>query len=51
MPTLLSQKIESHGRVNHFKVDQDWIDIGRLDDFKKASALMEDQYPDAFMTK
>ncbi|GEA06022.1 alcohol dehydrogenase [Alteromonas sp. KUL42] len=51
MPTLLSQKLESHGRINHFKVDQDWIDIGRLDDFKKASAMMEDLYSDGCLTK
>jgi dTDP-glucose pyrophosphorylase len=40
MPTLLTNCMQNGGKVNHFPVEQDWIDIGRLDDFKKAQQLV-----------
>lgn len=42
MPTLLSARLQQGQQVNHFQVEQDWIDIGRLDDFKKAQQLVND---------
>lgn len=46
MPSLLTQQIQTGEQVNHFAVEQDWIDIGRLDDFKRASALFDEQFSD-----
>ena len=42
MPTLISARLGSGQQINHFQVEQDWIDIGRLDDFKKAQQLVND---------
>lgn len=46
MPTLLSARLQQGQQVNHFQVEQDWIDIGRLDDFKKAQQLVNDALQD-----
>jgi len=46
MPTLLSARLQDGNQVNHFQVEQDWIDIGRLDDFKKAQQLVNDALHD-----
>lgn len=40
MPGLLNQRLENQGQINHFEVAQDWIDIGRLDDFKRAQDIV-----------
>lgn len=42
MPTLISSRLENGNQINHFQVEQDWIDIGRLDDFKKAQQIVND---------
>lgn len=44
MPTLINQRIEADKQVNHFKVEHDWIDIGRIDDFKRARDWVNDTY-------
>lgn len=38
MPTLLEQQISSNKRVLMFPIHEYWLDIGRMDDFKKAQA-------------
>ncbi|WP_405077687.1 nucleotidyltransferase family protein [Pectobacterium versatile] len=36
MPTLLEDRIEESGEVLMFPIHEYWLDIGRMDDFKKA---------------
>lgn len=36
MPTLLDEKIKDSGEVLMFPIHEYWLDIGRMDDFKKA---------------
>ncbi|MGI8464310.1 nucleotidyltransferase family protein [Pectobacterium punjabense] len=36
MPTLLEDKIEQSGEILMFPIHEYWLDIGRMDDFKKA---------------
>ncbi|MFJ5358502.1 nucleotidyltransferase family protein [Pectobacterium sp. CHL-2024] len=36
MPTLLEEKIDQSGEVLMFPIHEYWLDIGRMDDFKKA---------------
>ncbi|SHF80870.1 CBS domain-containing protein [Modicisalibacter ilicicola DSM 19980] len=38
MPTLLEQEMAEQGHVNMFPVHEYWLDIGRMDDFKRAQA-------------
>ncbi len=38
MPGLLESKIEKNGSVMMFPIHEYWLDIGRMDDFKRAQA-------------
>ncbi|HDZ33956.1 MAG TPA: CBS domain-containing protein [Pseudoalteromonas sp.] len=38
MPTLLEQKIKAQGNVMMFPIHEYWLDIGRMDDYKRAQA-------------
>lgn len=46
MPGLLTQRIDAGSAINHFALAQDWIDIGRLDDFKRAQQIVTDALQD-----
>lgn len=41
MPTLLEQAIETGNNVTIFPVKEYWLDIGRMEDFKRAQAEIE----------
>ena len=38
MPTLLEQKIADNGHVMMFPIHEYWLDIGRMEDYKRAQA-------------
>lgn len=42
MPDLLNNAMNNGQLVTHFKVEQDWLDIGRLDDFHKAQNMVNE---------
>ena len=46
MPTLVSSLITDEKVVGYFEVNEDWLDIGRLDDFHRAQKLMMESYSD-----
>lgn len=41
MPTLLAQLIEQKLTVGAYQIDEDWIDIGRVEDLERARASAE----------
>lgn len=41
MPTLLEQEISENRKVNMFPLYEDWLDIGRVDDFERAKQEVE----------
>ncbi len=43
MPTLLEQHIDAGWAVNMFPIHEYWLDVGRLDDFHKAQAEMQER--------
>lgn len=42
MPSLLEQQIENDKTVNMFPIHEYWLDIGRMDDFHKAQAEVQE---------
>lgn len=42
MPTLLEQAMQSGGEVSMFPVHEYWLDIGRMEDFKRAQREFEE---------
>ena len=38
MPTLLEQKIADNGNVMMFPIHEYWLDIGRMEDYKRAQS-------------
>lgn len=46
MPTLVSELLEDNKPVGYFEVNEDWLDIGRLDDFQRAQKLMMESFSD-----
>ena len=45
MPELITMKIDTNNRVNMFPLYEEWLDIGRISDFRKANnkSLLDDQ--------
>lgn len=46
MPALITKQLNKKRQINHFKLEQDWLDIGRLDDFKKARQIVSETLQD-----
>jgi dTDP-glucose pyrophosphorylase len=42
MPTVVSDLIKQDKPVSYFEVNDDWLDIGRLDDFNKAQRIVSE---------
>ena len=42
MPILLEEQIDGGNLVNMFPIHEYWLDIGRMDDFKKAQNEISD---------
>lgn len=46
MPSLLTERIAAGVAINRFELARDWIDIGRIDDFKRAQEIVTDALRD-----
>lgn len=46
MPTLVSDLLNERKPVGYFEISEDWLDIGRLDDFQRAQKLMMESFGD-----
>ncbi|WP_197490054.1 nucleotidyltransferase family protein [Rheinheimera sp. SA_1] len=48
MPDLIKGCLKKDLRVNQYRIDDDWIDIGQLDDFKRAQRQVEIAFQNSF---
>ncbi|NDW14677.1 CBS domain-containing protein [Alteromonas genovensis] len=44
MPTVVDRLLEQRASIGYYEVSEDWLDIGRLDDFKKAQQFVLESF-------
>ncbi|MBB67112.1 CBS domain protein [Alteromonas sp. 76-1] len=44
VPTIVTQLIETDSQVTYYEISEDWLDIGRLGDFKKAQQFVMEAF-------
>lgn len=49
MPDLIKHCLKEGKQVNHYLIEDDWLDIGQLDDFKKAQRQVEYAFQSSFV--
>lgn len=44
MPTVVDRLLKQRASIGYYEVSEDWLDIGRLDDFKKAQQFVLESF-------